>query len=239
MRIGDTKPSRVVATPSRRVERRSATPKPASVADTATMLDIPESELTPKVRAAIMTLIAEVQRLREELRVFQRRVDYLERLADQDFLLPVINRRAFVRELSRTMSFADRYGVESSVLYFDINHMKEINDRYGHAAGDAALTHVVKTMAAQLRESDIIGRLGGDEFGVILVQCDNMAAMDKAMSLSAAVVAAPFDWKGEVIPLTVSYGVYTFERSDDAEHILDAADRAMYLQKQALDRGTG
>ena len=85
-------------------------------------------------------------------------------LADEDSLLPVINRRAFVRELSRAMSFAQRYTQPSSLAFFDVNNMKTINDELGHAAGDAALMHVAEMLLEHVRHSDVVGRLGGDQW---------------------------------------------------------------------------
>jgi PleD family two-component response regulator len=83
---------------------------------------IPESEFTPRVRDAIMRLMEEVDRLRVELQGTKRRLEELETMADQDALLPILNRRAFVREMSRIMSFADRYQLPASLLYFDLDH---------------------------------------------------------------------------------------------------------------------
>ena len=91
--------------------------------------------------------------------------------------MPVANRRSFVRELSRMLSYAQRYGGEISVLYFDVNDMKSINDTYGHAAGDAAIGHVANLLAASIRESDVVGRLGGDEFGIILANAPESEAI--------------------------------------------------------------
>ena len=113
----------------------------------------------------------EVQRMRQELEQADKRVAYLEKLADEDSLVPVANRRAFVRELSRMVAYSERYNSVSSVLYFDIDGFKEINDKHGHAPGDAALQHIAEIFSLNVRESDVVGRLGGDEFGVILAQC--------------------------------------------------------------------
>jgi len=112
-------------------------PRPS--ADAATIAGLSETELMPKVRQALDMLMTEVQSMREELSQARHRISYLEKLADEDTLVPVANRRAFVREMSRMVAYAERYGSDTSVLYFDINGFKEINDSYGHAAGDATL----------------------------------------------------------------------------------------------------
>ncbi len=207
----------------------------APAADVASVAGIPAAELTPKVKAALDQLMAEVSHLREELARTQKRIGYLEELADQDTLTPVLNRRAFVRELTRMISFAERYGMAGSVAYFDVNGMKAINDGYGHGAGDAALAHVARTMLAQLRESDVVGRLGGDEFGVILPQADPAAANAKGRALAEAIAAQAFEFEGQWLRVGVAYGVNGFAAGDEAQAALDAADRAMYAQKNDLE----
>ena len=87
----------------------------------ANVLGIPESEFTPRVRDAVITLMAEVDNLRRDLQAAHQRLDEAEKNADQDQLLPMLNRRAFVRVLTRQISLADRYGTASSLIYFDLN----------------------------------------------------------------------------------------------------------------------
>jgi diguanylate cyclase (GGDEF)-like protein len=206
-------------------------------ADTTSVMGIPEAELTPKVRSAIMALMQEVDVLRRELERSKQRLLNLERLADQDSLTPVINRRAFVRELSRVISYTQRYGASSSLIYFDVNGFKAINDTYGHACGDAALMHVVDVLCKNVRDSDVVGRLGGDEFGVILAQADERQAREKAAQLARAVAARPLEWEGKQIKIEVAYGVYNFKAGENATEALAAADREMYAHKKTLKNG--
>ncbi len=210
-----------------------------AIADAASILDIPEAEFTPKVRAAITALMGEVDKLRRDLQQSQARIAHLEQLADQDPLTPVANRRAFVRELTRMMAFADRYDAVSSLVYFDLNGLKPVNDSYGHAAGDAVIAYVARVLVQNVRDSDVVGRLGGDEFGVLLAYTDEAGAREKATILAGAVAAQPVDWNGVMIPISVSWGVHTFRNGDKAHEALDAAaqaidaaDRAMYAQKK-------
>ena len=88
-----------------------------------------------------------------------------------------------------------------------------------------------------MRETDVVGRLGGDEFGVILAQADKGAAWEKAESLAEALQADPFEWEETMIPLGVAYGVHTFQPGDDASKALAEADRAMYEKKQEMKNG--
>jgi diguanylate cyclase (GGDEF)-like protein len=237
MQIRDTKPVGGV-TSARAVEkaRRSSADESAAPAQNAgeivSLAGIPEAELTPRVKQALLALMDEVQALRQQLDEAKGRIGYLERLADEDALIPVANRRAFVRELSRMMAVAQRYGTPASVIYFDLDGLKRINDTYGHAAGDAALKHCGRTLVESVRTSDFVGRLGGDEFGVILVQTDQETASKKALSLAEAIAARPIEWQGHAIPLSVSWGIHSFTGAEDVAGALDAADRAMYTARK-------
>lgn len=194
-------------------------------------LGIPEAELTPKVRAAAAALLQEVNGLRGELERSRAHVARLEKLADEDALVPVANRRAFVRELSRMVSFARRYGTRLSVLYFDIDNMKHVNDTFGHAAGDAAIAHVASILLGSVRGSDMVGRLGGDEFGVILANATENMARTKAEQLVRAVAARPVGVGVRIIGVRVTYGVHFLEAGDDVAAMIEKADRAMYARK--------
>lgn len=194
-------------------------------------LGIPEAELTPKVRAATQALLQEMDGLRGELERSRAHVARLEKLADEDALVPVANRRAFVRELSRMVSFAWRYGTRLSVLYFDIDNMKHVNDTFGHAAGDAAIAHVASILIDSVRGSDIVGRLGGDEFGVILANATEKTAHAKAEQLVRTIAARPVGVGGRSIAVRVTCGVHCLQAGDDARAMIEKADRAMYARK--------
>ncbi len=153
--------------------------------------------------------------------------------------MPISNRRFFVRELSRMLSFGQRYGGAISVLYFDINDMKSINDTHGHAAGDAAIAHVANLLASGIRESDIVGRLGGDEFGVIMANAPELEAVQKAEQLGRMISTTPFDWKGQKITVAISSGAYALQGGEDALAMLDNADQAMYARKPVTRQGGG
>jgi diguanylate cyclase (GGDEF)-like protein len=194
---------------------------------------VPEAELTPSVRAALAELGGEVARLRRQLDAARQRIAELERLAEEDALMPIANRRGFVRELSRLIAVARRYGTPSSVVYFDLDGLKAINDRLGHAAGDAALQHVGRVLVENVRDSDVVGRLGGDEFAVLLVRADAATAEQKAASLAAALEARPFLWQGVEVRLSAAWGTHCCAGDDEsAADALAAADRAMYERKR-------
>jgi diguanylate cyclase (GGDEF)-like protein len=181
-------------------------------------------------------LAAELDFLRSEVARLQARLAEAESLADTDVLAPVLNRRALLRELGRIIAFVGRYQSSAALLYFDLDGFKAVNDRFGHAAGDAALRTVAGRLLAHVRESDIVGRLGGDEFAVILVQVDDAAARAKAEGLARMLAADPVAFDGEEIPLQATCGVCMLEAGMAAEQALARADAAMFLRKPALRR---
>jgi len=209
-------------------------PLPGGVdpAESAAELGIPDGELTPKTRSALDRLFREVRHLRLDLERTRKRALDLEALADQDALTPGLNRRAFIRELSRMLAFAERYQAPSSLVYFDVNDLKQINDGYGHAAGDAALRHVAAVLVENVRSFDVVGRLGGDEFAVILAQVDGDGALAKACSLAEAIEGRPVAFDGCDLDVRVAFGVHTFCGSERVDEALHAADRAMYERKR-------
>jgi diguanylate cyclase (GGDEF)-like protein len=196
-------------------------------------------DLSSGWREVMATLVAEVARLRAELERVRARAEHLERLADEDALMPVANRRAFMRELSRLLALARRYGTESSVVYLDLNDLKLINDQHGHNAGDAALMHVAHVLVENVRHADVVARLGGDEFGVLLVKADQTVAGEKAAALAQAVAERPLPWGGTMLTLSVAFGAHSFHGSETLDEVLEAADRAMYVVKQSMKAAGG
>jgi diguanylate cyclase (GGDEF)-like protein len=239
MEIRDTKPVSGAAPLRKARATRDAggADAPSPIEETVLLAGVPESEMTPRVRQALMGLLGEVDRLRRELDESRNRIAFLERLADEDSLMPIANRRAFVRELSRMMAFAQRYGTPASVVYFDLDGLKAVNDEHGHAAGDAALQHIAQILVDSVRNTDVVGRLGGDEFGVLLVQTDEETAIRKADSLAASIVAQPLLWQDKLIALSAAYGTHSFHGNENAAEALDAADRAMYERKKKRREG--
>ena len=195
-----------------------------------------DEEISPQARAAILRLVAEIDRLRAEITANNRRIAHLEEVADRDPLTPTVNRRAFVRELERTKAYVDRYKAPAAVIYFDIDEMKTINDRYGHAVGDEVLVTVARTLMGNVRSSDIVGRLGGDEFGIILSHAERTAAEEKAATLAKLIADIRVGPDGGTIHVSATWGVETLVGVSDAAAALDAADRAMYARKRKDDR---
>ena len=208
-------------------------PSLALPAISASVLGIPEAQFTPRVRDAIMTLMHEVDRLRQEVDQTRKRLEEMARTADQDMLLPILNRRAFVREISRFIAFAERYGIPSSLIYFDLDDFKTVNDVYGHTAGDFVLRHFAELLGSQIRDSDVLARIGGDEFAVILAHITLEQAKKKGESLSQSLREKPPLWNGQTVNVSFSCGAYELHAGANADTAIAHADRAMYEQKRA------
>jgi diguanylate cyclase (GGDEF)-like protein/PAS domain S-box-containing protein len=161
----------------------------------------------------------------------------LQHLADHDPLTGLFNRRRFESELSREVRASLRYETGGAILVLDLDDFKYVNDSFGHAAGDQLINVVSQVLRRRLRESDILGRLGGDEFGVILPHADRRRAMSVADSLLSEIrddtQASSVSGTGRV---TASLGVAFFgdsEAEPSAQELLSEADIAMYDAKEA------
>jgi len=191
------------------------------------------ADLTPDVREAVMRLIGEVEHLNSEAGNLRTKIKDLESIADTDPLLPVFNRRAFTRELSRAMAFAQRHDLGGALVYVDLDGFKGVNDEYGHGAGDTVLLHVAKVLNEHVRETDLVGRLGGDEFGILLAAADDSGAAAKAAALVEVIREQHIDIGPQEICIGASAGVQPFQPEYSAAQLLDLADQAMYAQKLA------
>ncbi|MHB8287019.1 MAG: GGDEF domain-containing protein [Caulobacteraceae bacterium] len=188
-------------------------------------------DVASPVRAVLLRLVAERDALEAEVARLTQRSAELELLADRDPLTPVLNRRAFMRELERAIAFCVRYKTEASLVFFDMDGFKAVNDDFGHAAGDAVLATVAQRLLDHVRTTDVVGRLGGDEFAVILVQAGPDAATQKAGALVAEIEGQPVIHKGKAIALKISAGVDGWTPETDAPQWLARADAAMFVNK--------
>ncbi len=202
------------------------------------MLGIPEAEMTPSVSLAVSALIEKLDDVNRELSRTKDSLSEIERLVDVDCLAPIPNRRAFMRRLSWAITMHDRYAHPSTILYFDINDFKQINDQYGHAAGDLAIRHVSQLLSAAMRESDFLARIGGDEFAIIMYYASEDAARKRGAKIAEKLQKTPFHFNGKALCVSAAYGCYTVRCGDDAESSLAAADMSMYVDKRRIKAGT-
>ena len=208
------------------------------VSDRIALMGIPEAELTPSVQFAISALIEKLDDVTRELSHTKEALAEMERLVDVDCVVPIANRRAFMRRLSWAINMHERYGHPSTILYFDLNNFKEINDLYGHAAGDLAIRHVSQLLGTAARESDFLARIGGDEFAIIMYYATEDAARKRGGKIVEKLAQTAFSYNGRSIHVTSAYGCYTLHKGDDAEAALAAADMSMYIDKRRTKTGS-
>ena len=157
----------------------------------------------------------------------------LEELASTDYLTGVANRRSFEIILEREMSFTRRYGSPMACAMFDLDRFKLVNDTYGHDAGDAVLVEVINRIKGILREGDVIGRLGGEEFAILLPKMTEDTVLEAFEPYRRVVAEKTVEHSGIEIPITTSIGVamYHGER-ESKDSLLKRADNSLYKAKE-------
>lgn len=176
---------------------------------------------------------ATMQRQEASLRQLKDAHRQLEGLSRRDSLTPVSNRRALMETLALEFHRSRRYRHPFALLFLDVDHFKEINDRHGHTFGDHVLLHVVRLARGMIRPPDIIGRYGGEEFVIGLVECDQAGALQIAERIRLKIAQDPFAWEHHVTAVTVSIGVAMLSPDiDQVETLVARADQAMYHAKR-------
>jgi diguanylate cyclase (GGDEF)-like protein len=179
-------------------------------------------KLEPADRKVVLDALAAAEKNETELRY----------LADHDPLTALLNRRAFRSRLDTYVQFAARYGGRGAVMVIDVDGLKEVNDRFGHQQGDTVLKRISATLRERVRSTDIVARLSGDEFAVLMPQSDIDGALQLGDDLRLQ-VAGNFIGEPDLAGVTVSVGITMFgtEADGGAEAVLAAADEAMYRAK--------
>jgi diguanylate cyclase (GGDEF)-like protein len=152
--------------------------------------------------------------------------------AQIDPLTDILNRRGLERELKRSLAHVKRYGASAALVSLDLDGFKRVNDRHGHAAGDAVLKAVALVLNRHIRESDVVARVGGDEFVLLLWSCSEAAALAKAEAIEVAIARMTLPHDGAVLQVGASCGVTPLLPLDQPDVLLDRADRAMYARKR-------
>lgn len=177
-------------------------------------------------------LRAEIERLKAALIQAEWKIAELEAHADIDPLLGILNRRGFARELTRSLAYVSRYATEAVLVYIDLDGFKAVNDRYGHAAGDVLLKAVAATLRARVRASDVVARMGGDEFAVLMWNLSEDQAAVKALEFEAAIAGTSVKHVDSELSVGASAGIIALKVDSQASQLVEAADRAMYARKK-------
>jgi len=177
-------------------------------------------------------LRAEIERLKAKLIEAEWTIAELEARADVDPLLEILNRRGFERELARSIAYVKRHNTAAAVVYIDLDGFKAVNDKHGHAAGDALLKAVARDLSRHVRASDVIGRLGGDEFAVLMWNCNEAQAVTKSHDLEASIARISVAAGAARVSVGASAGIVPLSGEATPEAVIDAADKAMYVRKK-------
>jgi two-component system, cell cycle response regulator len=153
------------------------------------------------------------------------------RLTITDGLTQVANKRHMSDFLEREIARATRHGRPLSLVLFDIDHFKTINDRFGHLAGDRVLVGLSALVAGQVRRDELLARYGGEEFAVVLPETNLEAAVEFAERIRGAVEAMKFDFEGQPLAVTISLGGATLLPSDTLDSLVGRADAHLYKAK--------
>ena len=157
----------------------------------------------------------------------------LRKLAITDTLTGLSNRRGFMQAADVLMTRAQRYKRPLTMVLADIDFFKQVNDRYGHGTGDRALAHFARVLGHCVRTEDAIGRIGGEEFAIIMGESDAEDASRMVARVQLALLEDPLVQDGQKIPLTASFGIATLAGDETREALLIRADRALYQAKEA------
>ncbi len=199
------------------------------------VLGVDLAQLKIRDRAAMEALSEEVLALHDEVDDLQDALAAAESLADIDALCPVFNRRAFEREVRREIALAGRFRTCLSLIFIDLDNFKRVNDVYGHAAGDDVLVTISEILARNTRETDVVGRLGGDEFGIVLAHAARADSELKAEQLEKIidgfVMKPPDGEEGPDLILGASCGVVEWRPGQNAGMLIASADQEMFARK--------
>lgn len=168
----------------------------------------------------------------------QQRIQELEALSSTDELTGLHNRRGLQEFMTRTLAMARRHGEEGIVAFLDLNDFKEINDRYGHDTGDTALRQFAENIQRNLRSSDFVARIGGDEFVFVLTRTNAENGQARALAIQREVSASSIPARGRKIFLKASMGVVPYTGESSYNELMSAADHAMYENKKANKKAT-
>jgi two-component system, cell cycle response regulator len=207
------------------IERPELSPE-AAVAGMRT--GVQDYLIEPVADGEVLTRVEAAARTKELQHELVAQGARLESLLREDGLTGLSNRRAILTQLAGMVSGARRHGHPLSIAVCDIDHFKRVNDTHGHKAGDEVLVASAHAMGAHLRQEDQLGRLGGEEFLVLLPDTDADAAMHAAERIREEVAHAP-----AAVPVTVSIGIATWEADETPESFLARADEALYAAKDA------
>jgi len=187
----------------------------------------------PRKRQLVEQILTAAAESEQRLADQAGRIAELEELSGTDDLTGLPNRRAFDAFMNRELARASRGRAGGSLAFLDLDRFKAINDRYGHAAGDAVLCHVANRLRPAARASDFVARLHGDEFALAMPGATPEQAEPRLAMLAERIERLPLRFGDALIPIGISYGLAAYDGATDPAALLRLSDRAMYQRKRA------
>ena len=187
----------------------------------------------PRKRQLVEQILTAAAESEQQLAEQADRIAELEQLSGTDDLTGLPNRRAFEAFMTRELASAGRDGHGGVLAFLDLDRFKMINDRHGHAAGDAALCYVAQHLRPAARASDFVARLHGDEFVLVLPGATLEQAEPRVTALAGRIERQPLRFGDALIPVSISHGLAAYDGKTDQAALLRLSDRAMYRRKRA------
>lgn len=198
------------------------------------------NDFQTRTRNSLIAMNRRQQELNQHLDALQednhrliKQVTQERELARRDPLTQLPNRQGFEQRLEQEIARSDRYGQPLSIALIDVDHFKQINDHYGHLAGDRVLRILAKEMHSQLRRTDFLARFGGEEFVILLPESDREHALAAIEKMRQHISQCPFHFQDSPVRITISAGIAIHQPNEAAEHWLHRADKALYQSKDS------
>jgi diguanylate cyclase (GGDEF)-like protein len=184
-------------------------------------------ELDKTLKYALLAMEEAEKRIKRQ----EKRIKYLESLSVTDELTQLLNRRGFLMQFRYSLSISRRTKIGGAVIILDLDGFKDINDSYGHAAGDNVLESLGSCLSTNVRDTDFVGRIGGDEFSILMPGATRKTVTRRITRIHSAISGLSFPWNNKNLSVTASIGRYDYVSTEKEQDILDHADANMYKQK--------
>jgi diguanylate cyclase len=213
-------------------------PSPWSGSEAFAMEGLLAGGMTPEIQTAFDNLARQIEPLRAEVDRARGREAHFKELAEKHSFLPVASRREFLRELAHLLNNMQHLTPLPNLMVLHVLNADDVRLRFGRHALDGLLVHVCEAVRERLHPTDVLGSLGGNDFGIILLAGDQERAGAKVAELTEALAAQPFFWRGGTVPVAVAAGVAAITPASTADAAVEAADRDL-IGRLAAAAGTG
>jgi diguanylate cyclase (GGDEF)-like protein len=189
--------------------------------------DQTNTELDKTLKYVLLAMAEAEKRITRQ----ENRIKYLESLSVTDELTQLLNRRGFLMQFRYSLSISRRTKTGGALMILDLDGFKNINDSYGHAAGDNVLEYLGSCLSTNVRDTDFVGRIGGDEFSILMPGATRKTVTSRITRIHNAINKLHFPWNDKNLSIKASIGRYDYGSAEKEQDILDYADANMYKQK--------